>query len=217
MKKILLSLTACLALLTGCGIDNYDEPTGSIAGGIYDAETQELIPAQSPNGARVQVTQDGYSQPTNFWCKPDGSFENTRLFSGKYKLSVQGPFVASTITEQEVNVPSSNIKVMVEPYLRITATAKLNGKTLDIDYTVNQNSKSTGTVGMIEILCGNTIGLSVTTSKKRAKISTDDQPIGQQHHYTMENVDTKGAVFVRVAAKTSETSYYNYSTLLKLK
>ena len=40
MKKILLSLTACLALLTGCGIDNYDEPTGSISGGIYDAETQ---------------------------------------------------------------------------------------------------------------------------------------------------------------------------------
>ena len=99
----------------------------------------------------------------------------------------------------------------------IKGTAKLNGKTLDIDYTVNQNSKSTGTVGTIEILCGNTIGLSVTTSKKRAKISTDDQPIGQQHHYTMENVDTKGAVFVRVAAKTSETSYYNYSTLLKLK
>ena len=185
MKKILLSLTACLALLASCGIDNYDEPTGSISGGIYDAETQELIPAQSPNGARVQV--------------------------------VQGPFVASTVTEQEVNIPSSNVKVMVEPNLRITATAKLTGNTLDIDYTVNQNSKSTGTVSTIEILCGNTIGLSVTTSKKRAKISTDDQPIGQQHHYTMENVDTKGAVFVRVAAKTSETSYYNYSTLLKLK
>ncbi len=48
-------------------------------------------------------------------------------------------------------------------------------------------------------------------------LSDHDQPIGQQHHYTMENVDTKGAVFVRVAAKTSETSYYNYSTLLKLK
>lgn len=109
MKKILLSLTACLALLASCGIDNYDEPTGSISGGIYDAETQELIPAQSPNGARVQVVQDGYSQPTNFWCKPDGTFENTRIFPGKYKLTVQGPFVASTVTEQEVNIPSSNV------------------------------------------------------------------------------------------------------------
>ena len=34
MKKIFLSLAACLALLAGCGIDNYDEPKGSISGGI---------------------------------------------------------------------------------------------------------------------------------------------------------------------------------------
>ncbi len=70
MKKILLSLTACLALLASCGIDNYDEPTGSISGGIYDAETQELIPAQSPNGARVQVVQDATANPPTSGASP---------------------------------------------------------------------------------------------------------------------------------------------------
>lgn len=33
----------------------------------------------------------------------------------------------------------------------------------------------------------------------------------------LKGIDTRNSVFVRVAAKTSETSYYNYSTLLKLK
>ena len=217
MKKILLSLTACLALLAGCSIDNYDEPDAAISGGIYDSQTQELIPAEAPNGARVQIVQDGYQQPTNFWCKPDGTFQNTRLFAGKYKLTVQGPFVASTITEQAVNIPASDVKVMVEPYLRIKATATLTGNNIEVTYTVNQNSKSEGTVSEVKILCGNTIGLSSTTAKKQVTVSTTNQPLGTQHQVTIENVDTKNAIYVRVAAKTSETPYYNYSTLLKLK
>ena len=207
MKKILLSLTACLALLAGCSIDNYDEPDAAISGGIYDSQTQELIPAQAPNGARVQIVQDGYQQPTNFWCKPDGTFQNTRLFAGKYKLTVQ----------QAVNIPASDVKVMVEPYLRIKATATLTGNNIEVTYTVNQNSKSEGTVSEVKILCGNTIGLSSTTAKKQGTVSTTDQPLGTQHQVTIENVDTKNAIYVRVAAKTSETPYYNYSTLLKLK
>ena len=208
---------AFLFLFSSCEIDNYDEPTASISGGIYDVKTQELIPAQSPNGARVQLYQDGSKQPSNFWCKPDGTFENTRIFPGKYKVTVQGPFVTSTIAEQEVNIPMSNLKIMVEPYLRITATAKLTGSTLDIDYVVVQSDKSTGKVSTIEVLCGNTIGLSVTTSKKRVQISTTSQPVGERHHCTITDVNTNEVVFVRVAAKTSESPYYNYSTLLKLK
>ena len=217
MKKISMLFIACLAFMTSCNIDNYDEPTGTISGGIYDIETHELIPAQSPNGARVQIVQEGYYQPINFWCKPDGSFENTRVFPGKYKLSVQGPFVASTATVQDVSIPCSNVKVMIEPNLRITASAKLSGNKLEIDYEIHQSSKSTGTVGSVLLLCGNTIGLSVTTSNKRVEISTTDQPLGQKHHCVLEGIDTHNSVFVRVAAKTTETSYYNYSTLLKLK
>ena len=137
--------------------------------------------------------------------------------SGKYKLNVRGPFVASTLNEQEVNIPATGVKVMVEPFLRITATAKLTGSTIEVDYTVNQNSKSTGTVNNVQILYGNTIGLSVTTSKIRTEVNTTDQPIGQQHHCTIEGVNPNETVYVRVAAKTSETPYYNYSALLKLK
>lgn len=217
MKKIFLLLIACLALLTSCEIDNYDEPTSSISGGIYDMTTEKLIPAQSPNGARIQIHQDGLTQPSNFWCKPDGTFENIRVFPGKYTVKLQGPFVASTITSQELNIPASNVKIMVEPFLRITATAQLIDNTIVVNYIVEQSAMSTGIVNTVDILYGNTIGLSSTTSKQRIQVKTSDAPLGTQHQCTITDIDTSGAIFVRVAARTSETSYYNYSELLQLK
>lgn len=210
-------IAACLVLMSSCSVDNYNEPEASLYGGIYDAETQELVPAESPNGARVQIYQGDSKQPINFWCKPDGTFENTRIFAGKYRITVQGPFVASSISEQQIDIPASNIKIVVEPYLRIAAEATLNGSTLDIDYIVRQSKESVGNVSQVQILYGNTIGLSVTASKKRITVNTSDQPIEEKHHVSITDIDTSEPVYVRVAAKTSETSYYNYSALQKVK
>lgn len=210
-------IAACLALCSSCSVDNYDEPDASLSGGIYDAQTQELVPAESPNGARVQIYQGDSEQPTNFWCKPDGSFENTRIFAGKYRITVQGPFVASSVSEQQIDIPASNVKIVVEPYLRITSEATLNGSTLDISYTIKQSKQSAGKVNQVQILYGNTIGLSVTASRKRLTVNTSDQPIGETHHVSIADVDANEPVYVRVAARTSETSYYNYSALQRVK
>ncbi len=217
MKKIFFMIAACLAVFSSCSVDNYDEPDASLFGGIYDAETQELVPTESPNGARVQIYQGDSKQPTNFWCKPDGSFENTRVFAGKYRITVQGPFVVSSVSEQQIDIPASNVKIVVEPYLRITAEAALNGSTLDVDYTVRQSKESVGKVSQVQILYGNTIGLSVTASKKRLTVNTSERPVGETHHVCIADIDTSEPVYVRVAARTSETSYYNYSALQKVK
>ena len=89
MKKIFLYATLICGLCS-CGLDNYDAPTASLSGAIIDKETKENVPGQAQNGTKIRMYEfynDEWSvQPNDSWVSQDGTFSNTAVFTGKYKI-----------------------------------------------------------------------------------------------------------------------------------
>ena len=128
MKKTIFGtmLFSCL-LFTSCDVfelDNYEEPKETIIGEVVDSKTGErILTDQGSEGIRVRMTElswgDNVEHNPDFYCKSDGSFQNTKIFKGTYNIRIDGPFVP-IVREDERGVPIAN-----------------DTKTLDIEGTIN--------------------------------------------------------------------------------
>lgn len=124
--------------LTSCDVfelDNYEEPGETIHGAVIDAATGDSLQTdQGSEGIRVRMTQLDYSDNADhnpdFYCMPDGSFRNTKVFEGMYNVRVDGPFIP-IVRENEAGVPladntqdvkvsgSTEVIFRVMPFLRV--------------------------------------------------------------------------------------------------
>lgn len=149
MKKISFILTSviCMFFLTGClnELDNYDAPNGGIKGRVLDAETNEPIPLpfQGSTGVIINLFEQNTNatKSVDFYAKQDGSFENSRIFNGQYKIVVNGPFVDKC--ESDISVKGqTTVDLKATPYARITASATASGQKVTISYKVNPTNSS---------------------------------------------------------------------------
>jgi hypothetical protein len=102
MKKIsFYILSVAMISLSSCGLfelDNKDEPSATLRGAVVDAETgAPILTDQGSEGIRVRLLELSYGenvQPNpDFYCMPDGTFQNTKLFGGTYNIRIDGPFI----------------------------------------------------------------------------------------------------------------------------
>ena len=104
MKKIAIyPLLLALLTLGSCALfelDNYDAPEETLRGTVVDAATgNPVFTDQGSEGIRVRLWELSYhdqehlNHNPDFWCKPDGTFQNTKLFPGTYKVELDGPFI----------------------------------------------------------------------------------------------------------------------------
>lgn len=100
MKKTLFYIGLLLVLIGGfsCGkIDDYPAPAETLTGSVIDSVTGQPIQVEvGPGGIRVRLDELSWSDnptPYYFYGKEDGTFNNTKLFKGRYRISVDGPFV----------------------------------------------------------------------------------------------------------------------------
>jgi hypothetical protein len=151
MKKVsfYISLFAAFSF-TSCSLfelDNYVEPIETLQGEVVDAETGEpVLTDQGSEGIRVRLTElswgDNVTPNPDFFCMPDGTFQNTRLFNGNYNIRVDGPFIP-LIREDERGVPLADetqtvdikgltkVKFEVQPFLKVEWVGEptvVNGK-----------------------------------------------------------------------------------------
>jgi hypothetical protein len=125
MKKIRILSIAYLfviALFSSCEIDNYDEPDGTLTGRVIDAVTGLPISTEQPQGFRIRYEEISWSEnPTAqfFWGKADGTFNNTKLFPGKYLVTpVEGAFVTPEPKEADIHSGKTNtVDFTVTPYI----------------------------------------------------------------------------------------------------
>ena len=139
MKKILFyALTAASALLCSCELfelDNYDGPGETIRGAVVDAATgNPVLTDQGSEGIRVRMTElswgDNVEHNPDFFCRPDGTFQNTKVFKGRYNVRVDGPFIP-IVREDERGVPLADesktldidgvadVRFEVQPFLNV--------------------------------------------------------------------------------------------------
>jgi hypothetical protein len=139
MKKTIYYIGLCLALFAGSSCskeyDNYPEPQETLTGSVTDAATGKPIQtdASENGGTRIRLDELSYSDnptPYYFFSRQDGTFTNTKVFKGKYRISVEGPFVpllqydaAGKITvdnRQTLDVAeTTKVDFKVEPFLNV--------------------------------------------------------------------------------------------------
>lgn len=140
MKKniILTLLFAGLFSATSCSLfelDNYDAPEETLRGTVVDVATgKPVLTDQGSEGIRVRLTELSYGPNVqhnpDFYCKPDGTFQNTKLFEGEYNIRIDGPFIPllretadgapiadETITKKIKGV--TEVKFEVQPFLNV--------------------------------------------------------------------------------------------------
>lgn len=151
MKKITFyTLLLALFSLSSCEIfelDNYDPPAETLQGEVVAAETGEpVLTDQGSEGIRVRLTElswgDNVTFNPDFFCRPDGTFRNTKLFKGTYNIQIDGPFIP-LLREDSRGVPLADetqtveiegvtkVRFEVQPFLKVEWVGEptvVNGK-----------------------------------------------------------------------------------------
>lgn len=123
--------------LTSCDLfklDNLDEPGETLQGEVVDVLTGDpVLTDQGAEGIRVRLRELSWSETAEFQdfnCKPDGTFQNTKLFKGLYSIRVDGPFIP-IVRENAEGVPLvdesqkvvikgvTKVKFEVQPFLNV--------------------------------------------------------------------------------------------------
>jgi hypothetical protein len=139
MKKIsYYTLLLSLLSLTSCSLfelDNKDAPAETIQGEVVAAGTGEpVLTDQGSEGIRVRLTElswgDNVTPNPDFYAKPDGTFQNTKIFKGKYNIRIDGPFIP-LLREDDRGVPiadetqtmdisgTTQVRFEVQPFLKV--------------------------------------------------------------------------------------------------
>ncbi len=153
MKRISLYIVLSgLFLFSSCSLfelDNKEAPNEVLRGEVVDVETGEpVLTDQGSEGIRVRLTElswgDNVVHNPDFFCMPDGIFQNTRLFPGTYNIRIDGPFIP-LLREDDRGVPIAdetqtvdikgvtNVKFEVQPFLKIEWVGEptvINGKVI---------------------------------------------------------------------------------------
>lgn len=145
MKKLLFILPLAL-MVNSCiffKMDNYDGPNASITGRIIDSKTKENVPTECKygnffGGAYMGAPTTGYfsvvekdrsevynipleGSGTQYWhIKYDGTYANTKVFSGNYRISaLSDNFYPMTMEDVRINPGDNTLDWEVTPYCRI--------------------------------------------------------------------------------------------------
>lgn len=154
MNKKIIILLQVIFLSVSCSmfeLDNYYAPSETLNGEVVDVVTGDpVLTDQGSEGIRVRLTElswgDNVVHNPDFYCMPDGKFQNTKLFKGHYNIRIDGPFIP-LVREDERGVPIADdtkdmdikgvtsVKFEVQPFLKVewdgtptVSNGKINAK-----------------------------------------------------------------------------------------
>ena len=111
----ILSVLLCF-ILTGCEIDNYDEPDCTIEGKILDHMNQPFQVNQGAGIIRIREiswAKDSTTYTANRTLKvqQDGSYRNTKIFNGTYRLL---PYSGAFFPYDDVNKDNDDAGELID-------------------------------------------------------------------------------------------------------
>lgn len=151
MKKTTIFIAlASLFFLASCSmfeLDNYPAPAETLQGEVVDVATgNPVLTDQGSEGIRVRLIEtswgDNVTPNPDIFCMPDGTFQNTKVFRGRYNVQIDGPFIP-LLREDERGVPIADetkdidiegvtqVRFEVQPFLNVEWVGEprvVNGK-----------------------------------------------------------------------------------------
>ena len=140
ISKIILGV--CLLASAACTkIDNYEGPNASFEGRLIDVVTGENFQTGTGN-IQVRLLQVSWSStpaPQEIPSKVDGTFKDTKLFAGTYKVIPVGGAFWPVLDTAEVKIgKGSKQDFELTPYLVINnLTHSLEGSTLKLNFEID--------------------------------------------------------------------------------
>lgn len=122
MKRILNMLLFFAGVLTldSCKIDDYEAPSNTLQGTIFDSKGQGLQTEQGQGNTKVRLEELSWSStptPMDLNVKQDGTYINNKIFAGKYRMTVlEGAFYPVAGEEVDVKGTTSH-DFHVVPYV----------------------------------------------------------------------------------------------------
>lgn len=230
-----------LFILSACSKkeDNYTPPAETLSGRIIDVSTGEPVQTES-GGIRLRLEQQSWNNgqgviPQYFNVKYDGTFNNSKVFRGKYKVyPMDGAFVPLVTTSAPIIDNSKTIDIAgvtsvefnVEPFLKVEWIGE---PVVNPDRTVTVQCKFTrGTANPAYQFNVTDVFLYVSTTDFVSNASFDNRYSTQVTYSGTAGNDvlgqtitltTKGALggnrtyYVRVGARTADNvnKRYNYT------
>jgi hypothetical protein len=221
--------------------DNYDGPNANFHGTLIDVNTNKALPSEQPNGFQIQFRElswgpDATSQTIE--GKPDGTFNYDFLFGytdKKYDGSpysvatyevqpINGAFIMAGQTKDTIEVyPNQKVEVnfQVQPYIELNLiSSNLVDTVLTVSYSMSRPIFPTERINQSAVVISSrTKYLSANlntggwedkyTVRKQAPnliTYTDGQVITEMIH-----LDRGKTYWMRLAAKSTKTSYWNYT------
>lgn len=230
MKKLISRILMGAAILASSActkIDNYPGPNASFQGNIIASTGGNL--ETSGGSTQIWMQQIGWTAPQTIPSKFDGTFEDTQLFSGGYRVvPVGGAFwpVYDTVTVNLGKGTTHNFTVT--PYLVIkNFTATLNGTTLTLTYDIDApvaaglpTIKDTQPYVNTTKLVGTGASIQVFSDANAVTINkdfVDMTPADKSRTLTVPNLIPGRTFFVRVGVRLADSyNSSNFSNIVEV-
>jgi len=231
MKKLQMFTGALLlkvVLIGACTkIDNYALPGETLIGKVIDKNTGEPLQTATYD-VMIRLDELSWSdnpEPYRFSIKPDGSFSNTKVFAGSYRVTpVDGPFHPIDGKELEIN-GIAEVSFEVEPFLNIDVIdMQQSGGKVTARFRISSSSDAYK-VTDAQLFVANTSFVSDGSNIPALKRSLDlsGRPNAEIYADELEIV-TEGLAsgrtyYVRAGARVDDpiSRKYNYSEVFELR
>lgn len=231
MKKsqIIISIL-CIAIVASsvsCSkVDNYDAPDGSLTGSVIENVTGKPIITEQPEGFRVKYNEISWSDaPISqyFWGKADGTFNNTKLFAGKYEITpVEGAFVEPQT--QIVDITSggvTKVNFTVTPYISFTGVSIVkSGSNVTATFTLTKNVASSSPQSYRVFVTDKTpyVGTVVFDSGvSTGDIKITNSDFGVAKVVTLDKLVAGKKYYIRIGARcTNPSGRYNFTEIVAI-
>lgn len=232
MKKITNGFLIILAVYMAFSctkIDNYDGPNAAFKGNIIDKTTGKNLLTET-SGVQIKLEELSWSNtptPQYIPSKQDGTFQDTKLFSGHYRVTpTNGPFWPGDTAELDINGTTSH-DFQLTPYLKIVnVTHTMSGTTLTIKFHL-EAPITNGLPNVLDVKpfvnttefvgSGATISQYSESNKKDINASWSDAIANTEYTLKVANLKEERTFYVRVGARVDDSfKKYNYSDTFKI-
>lgn len=222
---LLLSFAGILFLLSSCSknLDNYQAPNAGVYGSIIDSVTRQPLQTEEPNGFRVRLMDEQYANPIpiDFWGMANGSFKNTKVFAGAYKvIPIQGAFFPPDTQGVKIS-GMTQVNFTVTPYLSISASVDSTVANRIITTYRLSRARTADKIRVCESLVSRVPAVSSTVFdaviSHNLSAVTDSAALSVQYTDTIAGLKSGSVYYVRVGARTNNSANrFNYSPVFKV-
>lgn len=213
----ILALTAALAL--SCSVDDREgELSASYSGKCVD-KTNGKVVATEYFGATLlfgDVSGDP-GQPKSFYVKPDGSYNNTRMYPASYKVWANGPFCeVDTLYFDLSGHKGFDLSVVPNITLTLASSSVSEGKlTMTASYKVNKAGVSDGEMAIVFGTVPNPGQAQASRSLSNKTVScwkATSKFAGTEGFFPMTiKLGENKRYYARMGAKLAGSDYWNYT------